>query len=454
MPKSRTEPPPDRRSHRRRALENACVALMDADTLPPGQFPAEWHPAGGKAQALEELATSRTPRVVKLQHLIETLRRDPAEAGRLEEPARLVLAHTLPTITPEGDLPPPSQVDAAWRHLEEVVRAPGDRRFEERHWLQFADEAGELFGFDVPERTFRGRGRCNDMETAPKPTPEGGLEDSIVITSEFLSDQPPSAFADYVDPTNWPRCSSFWQDMAPLTTPTRATWPPGADGYDQVFDEVVEVGSQTLRVPLSVGYRILGDRSRVWVRFNIDRTIYLERKTARNRRDRVPVDVDSGTVSAERVAGPEGPRTLVRATKYLHPAPGGEAELFPRLACDVGWPELMMAMAYRCSPDGPSPEATARPAADAGPADAGPAGIAVQRFVEQVLAECRQGIGDTAPAVQRLLGRFTGPTWSAGWVNDLLDIGAETTRRYGRVAGHLRGLADELSRAADQRREQ
>jgi hypothetical protein len=35
--------------------------------------------------------------VVKLQHLIETLRRDPEAADRLEEPVRLVLRHTLPT---------------------------------------------------------------------------------------------------------------------------------------------------------------------------------------------------------------------------------------------------------------------------------------------------------------------------------------------------------------------
>jgi hypothetical protein len=77
----------------------------------------------------------------------------------------------------------------------------------------------------------------------------------------------------------------------------------------------------------------------------------------------------------------------------------------------------------------------------------------VRRFVEQVVAECRNGIADTGPAMQRLLGGFTGPTWSASWVNDLLDIGVETTRRYGRVAGHLRGLADDLGRAADQRRQ-
>ena len=451
MPKSSTTPPPDDRSHPRRALENACLAFLPADALPPPeQFPNRWLPAGPE-QALEELATSRTPRVVKLQHLIETLRRDPDAAERLDGAVRLVLEHTLPTD--QGQLPPRSQVDRARRHLDDVVRAPGDRRLEEGHWLQFVDDAGELFGFGLPERSFRGRSRCNDLETARKRTPEGELVDSSVITSEFRSDQPPTDFVDYVDPEKWPTCSSFWQEMRPLTPPTR---PAGIEGYNRVFEEVVKVGAQTLRVPLAVGFRVRPDGSRVWARFNLDRERYLQRIRARPR-DPVPVDVDTGTVSAERVPGPGGPQTLVRATKYLHATPDGGAELFPRLACDVGWPELMMAMAYRCSPDGPPPDTAAQADAAAGrtgPAAAtDPAEAAVQRFVEQVVAECRQGIADTGPAMRRLLGGFTGPTWSAGWVNDLLDIGVETTRRYGRVAGHLRGLADDLARAADQRRE-
>jgi hypothetical protein len=451
MAKSSTAPPPDdRRSRPRRALENACLGfLADEDLPPPEQFPAGWLPSG-KAQALEELATSRTPRVVKLQQLIETLRRDPGAAEGLDAPIRLVLEHTLPTD--QGELPRPSQVDRARRHLDEVLRAPGGPRLEEGHWGQFVDEAGELFRFDLPERSFRGRARCNDVETARKRTPEGELVDSVVITSEFLSDQPPSAFVDYVNPENWPNCSSFWQAMEPLTPPTR---PAGIGGYNRVFDEVVEVGSQELRVPLSVGFRVRADGARVWVRFNLDRDLYLERRKARNRRDRVPVDVDTGTVSAERAPGPDGPRTLVRATKYLHATKDGGAQLFPRLACDVGWPELMMAMAYRCSPDGPPPDTAGGTAggATAAPVAVGAAEAAVQRFVQQVVAECRQGVADTGPAVQRLLSRFTGPSWSAAWVNDLLDIGVETTRRYGRVAGHLRSLADDLASATEQRRE-
>jgi hypothetical protein len=432
---------------RRRALENACVAFLEAEAQPP---PDEWQQAGPD-QALKDLATSQTPRVVKLQQMIEALRRDPEAYDRLDEAIRLVLAHTLPTV--EGELPPESQVDVAKRHLGDVVQAPGGQRFEEQHWLQFVERAGGLFQFDVPERTFRGRGRCNDMETAPKRTPEGEMVDSVVITSEFLSDQPPSAFIDYINPENWPNCSSFWQEMKPLTPPTLV---PDVGGYNRVFDEVVDIGSRTLRVPLAVGFRVSRDRSRVWVRFNIDPDQYMERKAATDPDDRVPVDVDTGTVSAERVAGPSGPQTLVRATKYLHAAPGGGAQLFPRLACDVGWPELMMAMAYRCSPDGPPPDGVAQaaaPTAGTAPAAADLAEAAVQRFVQQVVAECQQGIRDTGPSVQRLMRSFVGPTWSASWVNDLLDIGMETTRRYGRVASHLRGLADELGRAADQRRQ-
>ena len=337
----------------------------------------------------------------------------------------------------------------AKRHLDDVVRAPGGQRFQEQHWLQFVEGTGDLFRFDVPERTFRGRGRCNDMETAPKRTPEGEVVDSVVITSEFRSDQPPSAFIDYVNPERWPDCSSFWQDMRPLTEPIPV---PDMGGYDRVFEEVVDIGPQTLRVPLAVGFRVSADRSRVWARFNLDPGRYLDRKA--DPQHRVAVDVDTGIVSAERVPGSGGPETLVRATKYLHAVRGGGAQLFPRLACDVGWPELMMAMAYRCSTDGLPPEgASAAEAAAPGAGAADPAEAAVQRFVQQVVAECQQGIRDTGPAMQRLLRSFAGPSWSVGWVNDLLDIGMETTRRYGRVASHLRGLADDLGRAADQRRQ-
>ena len=444
--------PPDYRGRRRRALENACVAFYDRDREPPEEaLPADWRQ--GPEQALVDLATSRTPRVVKLQHLMQLLLSDPGlwdeDAYRAPEgPIRRILQHTLPTE--RGELPSPEKVVAAMAHLEAVLRDEGGRPFEERHWRRYVAEAGELFGFDLPERTFQGRERCNDDETAGKLTPEGNRVDCQVITAEFQSDRPPSAFSDYVDPENWPRCSSFWQEMTQLTPKTPA---PDGRGYDCVFDEVVEVGRLRLRVPLEVGFRARPDLSRVWVRFNIDRNEYFRREGGD---DPVPVDVDTGTVSAESVQTESGQRTLVRATKYLH-ARDELVTLYPRLACDVGWPELMMAMAYRCSPDGPPPAAAAGPARAAGapiaaPVTAAPAQDTVQRFVEQVIGECQQGLEKTSPAVQRLLRRFTGPTWDPGWINDLLDIGAETTRRYGRVASHLRGLADGLSRAADQRR--
>ena len=452
MPDSTTAPPADERGPRRRALENASVYFLSGKARPsPEELPREWLPKRA-ADALEDLATSRTPRVVKLQHLIHLLLSDERfrDTDAFDKSIRLVLEHTLPTD--KGDLPPQARVDRAKGYLDAALRDEGGRRFREGHWNRFVADAGELFGFDLPERTFQGRGRCNDEETAPKLTPEGERVDSSVITAEFQSDQPPSAFIDYVDPRFWPICSSFWQEMTQLTTPTRA--PNG--GYDGVFNEVVEVGRQTLRVPLEVGFRVSTDLSRVWVRFNIDRAEYFRRK---DDNDPVPVDVDTGTVSAESVPGEAGPRTLVRATKYLHAVDGGAARLFPRLACDVGWPELMIAMAFRCSPDGPPPAGAAPVAGATAAAGAGPAAgagdladVAVRRFVREAVNECLQGVEHTGSAVQQLMGRFTGPTWDAGWINDLLDIGAETTRRYSRVAGHLRGLADDLSKAADQRR--
>jgi hypothetical protein len=154
----------------------------------------------------------------------------------------------------------------------------------------------------------------------------------------------------------------------------------------------------------------------------------------------VPVDVDTGLVSAElRPGGPA--RTLVRATKYLHMV--DDDDLLPQLACDAGWPDLMIAMAERCGTRWPREEpVTATPESSrTAQVDA-----AVTRFVDEVVATCQQGIGDTRPHVRRLIGRFTGASWDPRWMNDLLAIGKLTAERYGAVASSVRGLADGLSK--------
>jgi hypothetical protein len=113
---------------------------------------------------------------------------------------------------------------------------------------------------------------------------------------------------------------------------------------------------------------------------------------------------------------------------------------------------MMIDMAFRCSPDGPSEVAAAGAAARATAAAAAvPADVAVGRFVERVVRECQDGIGHTSPYLQSMIGRFTGPSWDLGWINDLLGIGMVTTERYGRVLSHVRGLADDLGTAAEQR---
>jgi hypothetical protein len=274
-----------------------------------------------------------------------------------------------------------------------------------------------------------------------------------VLVAQFWTDQPPSAFIDYVSPRNWPNCSSFWESMEPLSEVVQE--PNG--NYTGVFLEVVRVGEATLRVPLEVGFRMNADLSRVWARFNIDRPRYQERKAEK---DPVPVDVDTGTVSAETVPGGPAP-TRVRAVKYLSAPRGSDAARFAELACDSGWSEMMLTMAFSCSPDGPSELAAAaarakaaaapRPAAPAAPA-AVSAGAAEQ-FVGQVVKDCMDGVEATGQHVQRLLTRFTGPSWDPRWINDLLDIGVVTAERYGRVLSHLRGLADRLA-ADDQRSSQ
>jgi hypothetical protein len=426
---------PEEFAKRRRALEHAHDIFRGR----PKELTDEWLAEAG--QALDELAMADTTRVVKLRFLVDTFRRGNQDAyAALQEPVSRVLENTLPTT--ERQPPPRPVVEEAKRHLDDAVVAEGAPRLEERHWRQLTRESGQLFGFGTSERTFSAR--CNDEQKAWKTTPDGRHVESRVIVGEFWSNQPPSAFVDYVDPRRWPDCSSFWREMRQHSL---ILAPNG--NYDGVFAEVVDTGDATLEVPIEVGFRMRDDLSRVWVRFNLHRKTYLKRMGTDSR---VKVDVDTGTVSAESMPGGPAP-TRVRATKYLHAAVP-EAVPFPELLCDLGWPEMMVAMAFRCSQEGPSEVAAAGAAARATAAAAAaavPADVAVGRFVERVIGECQDGIGHTSPYVQSLIGRFTGPSWDLGWINDLLGIGMVTTERYGRVLSHVRGLADDLGTAAEQR---
>jgi len=424
-------------ARRRRAFERAHDVLR----RPPERPAKGW--TDDARRTLRALAESETPRVVKLRLLVDTLRRQsPRTRQALDAAVRHVLLHTLPTTG--GEAPSDELVDQAKELLDAAVEAPGEAYLEEPHWRQLAEESGQLFGFAVAERTFEGG--CNDQALAWKLTPEGERVKSRVLIAQFWTDQPPSAFIDYVSPENWPNCSSFWESMEPLSTVARE--PNG--NYTGVFEEVVKIGSTPLRVPLEVGFRMNADLSRVWARFNIDRREYQKRKAAK---DPVPVDVDTGTVSAETVPGGPAP-TLVRATKYLNAPRGSDADRFAELACDSGWSEMMITMAFSCSPDGPSEVAAAaararapapsRAAATAAPATV-PARAAAGQFVGRVVADCKDSIDATGPYVQQLLTRFTGPSWDPRWINDLLDIGVVTAERYGRVLSNLRGLADSLA---------
>jgi hypothetical protein len=424
---------PEEFAERRRALEHAHEVFHRR----PEELTDDW--LAEADEALEDLAKAKITRVVKLRFLVDAFRRGDRDAyDALSRPVSRVVEETLPTTG--GKPPAASVVGEAKRHLDTVVKAEGQPRLEDRHWRQLTREAGPLFGFATSERSFGAR--CNDQQLAWKTTPDGRHVQSRVVVGEFWSNQPPSAFVDYVDPRRWPDCSSFWREMREISL----TMAPNGN-YDGVFEEVVDVGQTTLEVPLEVGFRMRDDLSRVWVRFNLHGRTYLDLMGSSSA---VKVDVDTGTVSAETVPGGPAP-TRVRATKYLHAADRA-AVPFPELLCDLGWPEMMIDMAFRCSAEGPSEVAAAGAAARATAAAAAvPADVAVGRFVERVVKDCQAGIGDTSPYVQSLIGRFTGSSWDLGWINDLLGIGMVTTERYGRVLSHVRGLADDLGTAAEQK---
>jgi hypothetical protein len=423
---TRGNAPPD--EGKRQVIEDAILAFRPEVAQ---QYPQDQRPPQA-AQALINLAAATTiPRLVKHRRLIDGLRRstvlDSTGGDRLDDPARQVLASTLDQDQ-QGRLPDP--LDQAKRRLDEIVAAPGEPRLQQQHWQLWVQSTDDIFRFTTHERTFEA---CNDEQLVVKATPGGQLVPSRLIIAQFWSDLPPAAFRRYVDPQNWPQCSPFWRAVDPL-----GPFVPLADGYDWDFAETVYIITQTLTVPLRIGFRELPDQSRVWTQFNISRDFYNQN---------TEVDVDTGTISAESVPG--GPAaTLVRATKYLHWRDPNRLDL-TALLCDFGWCELMEEMAYGCAQGFPAGNAPATEAAEDG--DKTSVDDAIKQLVEAVTTQCQQGISDNVPNLEKLIGRFTGSSWDIGWINDLLEMGLVTASRYGNIASDVRRFADSLRDAATER---
>jgi hypothetical protein len=408
--------PPDQK---RLVIENAILAFRP-DVA--SKYRRGRPPTAQRALADLEAATN-IPRLVKHRRLIDGLRR-----STVDDPARPAEARRAASTLEQG-LPEDRHQSLANR-LDEVAAAPGAGRLEPQHWQQWVRGTDDIFRFTTHERTFEA---CNDEQQVPKPTPDGQVVDSRLIIAEFWSDLPPAAFRTYVDPRNWPRCSPFWRSMEPLRPVVRT-----ADGYDGDFAETVIILTQTLTVPLQIGFRVLPDQSRVWTRFNISRTFYGQFPDT-------AVDVDTGTVSAESV--PDGPApTRVRATKYLHWRDDNQPDLTD-LACDFGWSDLMEEMADGCAQGFPADGGQAEGAVTGGARTS--VDTAIGQLVEAVTAEWQQGMSDSRPHLEQLMGRFTGSSWDAGWINDLLGMGQVTARRYGNIASGVRRFADSLRDADD-----
>jgi hypothetical protein len=74
---------------------------------------------------------------------------------------------------------------------------------------------------------------------------------------------------------------------------------------------------------------------------------------------------------------------------------------------------------------------------------------AIKRLVEDIVTQCRDGISASGPHLEKLIGRFTGRSWDARWINDLLAMGLVTADRYGSIASSVRRFADSLRDAED-----
>jgi hypothetical protein len=379
------------------------------------------------APALQALAKSEVPRLLKHRLLLDAMRR-PGLGALRQDPAFDQAVRDILNSGIRADLPErESAVNRAKAVLDDIAAADGDGQgMQTEHWRQWVAETGDVHEFTLEETTFEA---CNDTDETTKAKPSyKAFAESRLIVSEFRSRDRPEVFAPYVDPRNWPTCSSFWQSMEQV--PSNNLRPRGG-GYDCSFEETVRILDEDLVVPLDVGVRARPDRSRYWVRFNIGRPRFSAA---------VPVEVDTGTVSAEWL--PAEGVTLVKATKFLYFRP--DRPNFADLSCDFGWCEFMVNMAYQCTvaPTAGLPAAAAVASTPVADVD-----DAVREFAEGVTGECAEGIGQYRPHLQQLIGRFTGPSWDLRWINDLLDMGKVTVDRYGGIAGQVRRFADALSNA-------
>lgn len=412
--------PDEEKQEKRRVIEDAILAFRPRIVH---DFPRDPTPAPGPTLATLA-AADNIRRLTKHRRLIDGFRRAPADLrADLDDQARAVLDSTL-----EQDVPDDGRqilVERAKRRLDEVAAAPGEPRLQRQHWQLWVQSTDDIFRFTRHEQTFEA---CNDQQSVMKFTPDGELVLSRLLIAQFWSDLPPASFRPFLEPENWPLCCPFWKSVVQLSARV-----PTADGYDWDFNETVDIITEELTVPLHIGFRARPDQSRVSTRFNISDAFYLPT---------TEVDVDAGIISAESVPGGPAP-TLVKAIKYLHWRDPNRPDP-TALACDFGWCELLEEMAYGC-------------AQGFGPAGAGPGGAttsvdaAIKQLVEAVTAECQQGVSQNVPNLEQLIGRFTGSSWDAGWVNDLLNMGLVTARHYGNIASDFRRFADSLRDATTER---
>jgi hypothetical protein len=190
--------PPD--EEKRRVIEDAILAFRPDVAR---QFPREPRPAG---QVFRDLAAATNiPRLVKHRSLIDGMRRSTADArAGLDDQVRLVLASTLEPGLPEDRRQ--SLADQAKRRLDEVAEAPGEPRLQPQHWQLWVKSTNPIFRFTTHERTFEA---CDDEKLEMKATPDGQFVLSRLIIAQFWSDRPPAEFRPFLEPKNWPGCSTF-----------------------------------------------------------------------------------------------------------------------------------------------------------------------------------------------------------------------------------------------------
>jgi hypothetical protein len=304
---------------------------IDIGTRSIDDKPQEWEPLP-LSEAFGELTRREdepvvVPPLVILDQLVR-LASSPGRARLEDDEATSSLERLVGSLVADPSLVTEEQIKDTTALLKSLPARDG-----EDPWPSFAGRVTEILPLTVEEVN---KPLCNDRSVP-------GRNDLTEITVVFWTDRKVRAMAGYVNPTNWPACSTYFAGMV-RDGPSVSFAPPPYCGWEATLVERLALfPPYDFVTPL----RFTSYRTPDWTYL---RTAY-----------RLPDPTDDITEDAgfiEVATDPKAPDparpTRVTATKVIRfrsPA----LQRWTHLACDTFWTEMAIQMALDCScaPAGP-----------------------------------------------------------------------------------------------------